>query len=188
MKTTNNMRSGQGTVAFTLIELLLVISIIGIVAGLSVAAMSGAGEARDRKAVEAQKAKLILAIEDYKAKYGSYPPDRPGTTVNNAHWNPLAYELGGMRRSGVNFQAEADPSHVVTPAMVSGYFGLTGLLNATPSATVRAKAFLSLKGGLRAHHERHARLARGDATQSAGGPSNACRKCLALPLLSRQRP
>lgn len=145
--TTNNLKTGPGTRAFTLIELLVVISIIGIIAAMTVGAMSGAAAQRDLKAVEAQKAKLILAIEDYKGKFGSFPPDQPGTAVANAHWNPLAYELGGMRRSGVNFQSEADPSHVVTPPMLGSYFGLTGLLNATPAVTVRGKDFLNLKGG-----------------------------------------
>lgn len=148
MKTTrNNLKVGQGTRAFTLVELLVVISIIGIIAAMSVGAIRSASMKRDQSAVEAQKAKIILALEDYKGKFGSYPPDRPGTAVTNAHWNPLAYELGGMRRSGVNFQAETDPSHVVTPAMLLSYYGLTGLLNATPSATVRGKSFLNLKGG-----------------------------------------
>lgn len=147
--TTNNKRSGQGTVAFTLVELLVVISIIGIVAGLSVAAMSGAGEARDRKAVEAQKAKLILAIEDYKSKFGSYPPDRLGatSTLANARTNALAYELGGTRRSGANFQFEADPGHVVTPVTLNNNFGVGGILNATPSTTVRGKSFMPMRGG-----------------------------------------
>ena len=145
--TTNNLKAGQGTQAFTLVELLVVISIIGIIAAMTVGAMSGAAAQRDLKAVEAQKAKLILAIEDYKGKFGSFPPDRPGGTVAQAYMNPLAYELGGVRRSGANFQAETDPNHVVTPAQLGTWFGLTGLLNATPSATMRGKSFLNLKGG-----------------------------------------
>lgn len=145
--TTNHLRSGQGTKAFTLIELLLVISIIGIVAAMSVAGIRSASAKRDQSAVEAQKAKLILAIEDYKGKFGSYPPDRPGATVANARFNPLAYELGGTRRAGANYQFEVDSSHVVTPATLNANFGVSGLLNATPATTVRGKSFMPMKEG-----------------------------------------
>ena len=156
MKTTTyNLKAGQGMRAFTLVELLVVISIIGIIAAMSVGAIRSASMKRDQSAVEAQKAKLILALEDYKGKFGSYPPDNAAWASTNAHWNPLAYELGGMRRSGVDFLSESDLSHVVTRAMIASYFGLavgqtvaeTGLLNATPSPTVRGKSFLLLKGG-----------------------------------------
>lgn len=148
MKTqTNNLKAGQGTWAFTLIELLVVISIIGIIAAMVVAVIPAASRKRDEAAAKAQLAKIETALEDYRKKFGTYPPDNPIVASNAPYWNPLAYELGGLRRAGVNFIAECDPGHTVTPPMFGGvgsYFGLAGFVNADPA---RAKSFLSLKGG-----------------------------------------
>ena len=151
MKTTTyNLKAGQGTQAFTLVELLVVISIIGIIAAMTMATFKSASAKRDRSAVEAQMAKLILAIEDYKGKFGSFPPDNPAWAAANPFWNPLAYELGGVRRSGVDFIAESDPGHTITtlaPTQLTNYFRLAGFVNASATATTRAKSFLNLKGG-----------------------------------------
>lgn len=151
MKTmANNLNNGRPVRAFTLVELLTVISIIGVIAALVVAVLPAAKRKKDEAAVKAQHAKLVLAIEDYKKQFGTYPPTPPGLAATNAHWNPLAYELGGTRRSGVNFASELDPTHVVTtvgPAQVNAYFGLAGFVNASVNATTRAKSFLGAVGG-----------------------------------------
>lgn len=142
--------AGQGAMAFTLIELLMVISIIGIVAALTVAAMGAAKGKKDEAAVKTHHAKLVLAIESYKKQFGTYPLTPPGLAATNAHWNALAYELGGVRPSGVNFVSELDPTHTITttgPAQLNGYFGLAGLVNVSASPSARAKSFLSGSGG-----------------------------------------
>ena len=150
MKTTTRQVKpvGQGTVAFTLIELLVVIAIIGIIAAMTVGVIASASGKRDESAAKAQLAKIELALEDYKKKFGSYPPDYPAwATPTNACWNPLAYELGGVRLAGANFTAECDPGHTVTPGMYRGvgsYLYLEGFVNADAT---RAKSFLNLKGG-----------------------------------------
>ena len=46
--------------------------------------------------------KLELALDSYKSAYGSYPPDDPATAALRPDRNPLAYELGGMRRAAPN--------------------------------------------------------------------------------------
>ncbi|MEN9572390.1 MAG: hypothetical protein RL514_245 [Verrucomicrobiota bacterium] len=146
MKTTTRQanQARQGTVAFTLIELLVVIAIIGIVAAMTVGVIASASSKRDESAAKAQLAKIQTALEDYKKKFGSYPPDEPTWAAANPFWNPLAYELGGMRRAGLNFVAESDPNHTVTPTMLSSYFSLSGFVN---QDATRAKSFLNLKGG-----------------------------------------
>jgi len=70
MKTTQ--RSGKA--AFTLVELMAVITIIVILAGLVV---GGMGFVRDRQANEKAKVQIALlskALEEYKLDMGTYPP------------------------------------------------------------------------------------------------------------------
>lgn len=143
--------------AFTLVELLMVISIIGIIAALTVVGLASAKGKKDEAAVKVQHAKLVLAIEDYKKHFGSYPPDRPfnpalpDAYVTNAASNPLAYELGGTRRVGVNYVADFDTNHTLfttgMPSMLSAHFGVVGLVNASPNINTPARSFLNLKGG-----------------------------------------
>ena len=77
--------------AFTLIEMLVVIAIIGILAALVVGVLPGISAKRTRSAVLAQMTAIETAINTYKEKQGFYPPDN----MNNAGQPPLFYELTG---------------------------------------------------------------------------------------------
>ncbi|HWD18320.1 MAG TPA: prepilin-type N-terminal cleavage/methylation domain-containing protein [Verrucomicrobiae bacterium] len=96
--------------AFTLIELLAVIAIIGIIAGLVVHLAPAVNQNKKRQRVEAEKHKLILMIDSYQAKFGFYPPDNgfavgsvtlaggnftPALYDELTQVNPLLYELTG---------------------------------------------------------------------------------------------
>lgn len=86
--TANRREAGD---AFTLIELLVVIAIIGILAALIFPA---AGAVKRRSIVARTQTELdqvIVAIDLYKEKIGSYPPDNPGLPA----LNQLYYELVG---------------------------------------------------------------------------------------------
>jgi prepilin-type N-terminal cleavage/methylation domain-containing protein len=91
--------------AFTLIELLTVIAIIGVLAGLILGA-AGIGVLKSHEArMRGEHQKLMTAIEDYKAVMGNFPPDNPDTTIRDsdtnvdrhikAGMNSLFYELSG---------------------------------------------------------------------------------------------
>jgi len=79
--------------AFTLIEMLVVIAIIGILAALVVGVLPGITAKRTRSAVLAQMTAIQTAINTYKHKQGFYPPDN----ANNPAQPPLFYELTGTR-------------------------------------------------------------------------------------------
>jgi prepilin-type N-terminal cleavage/methylation domain-containing protein len=91
---------------FTLVELLAVISIIGIIAALVLTGVTAATSARRRTMVETQKQTLMSAIQTYKDKLNFYPPDNgslasitPGNYASQydgaSAANPLLYELVG---------------------------------------------------------------------------------------------
>jgi prepilin-type N-terminal cleavage/methylation domain-containing protein len=73
-RTTGHLLLGTGRSAFTLVELLVVIVIIGILAGLITVGASRALIAAKETRVKTEVDNLHGAIEAYKQKYGEYPP------------------------------------------------------------------------------------------------------------------
>lgn len=69
------------TSAFTLIELLIVIAIVSVLAGLVLGAASSVQKKGARSRAEAEIAAIGAALESYKADNGDYPL---GTNSNNS--------------------------------------------------------------------------------------------------------
>ena len=86
-----NQTPTRRAAAFTLIELLVVIAVIAILAALIFPAFTGIKKNQKIKLAQAELAQLETAIEAYKAKRGTYPPDNPGNFVTNQ----LFFELKG---------------------------------------------------------------------------------------------
>ena len=67
----NGIRSGQA--GFTLVELLVVISIIGMLAGLMSVAIPKAIEAGKKAKVKGELTAIVAAVKAYKQEYGRFP-------------------------------------------------------------------------------------------------------------------
>ena len=72
--------------AFTLIELLTVISVIAILAAITFGISAGVYQRQARTKAQAELSALASALESYRAQYGSYPEaDGTGWDGANAH-------------------------------------------------------------------------------------------------------
>ena len=75
MATINKRTTKATPTAFTLVELLVVITIIGILAALiTVAAIGGLKKAQEAR-IKAEINQIATAVDDYKNKYTAYPPN-----------------------------------------------------------------------------------------------------------------
>ena len=75
---------------FTLIELMIVIVILGVLAGIVIFAVGGVTDKGDVAACKSDVKTLSVAVEAYKAKNGGYPPnlDPSLTTDPNKFMRP----------------------------------------------------------------------------------------------------
>ena len=127
--------SRRDQAAFTLIELLTVISIIAVLAGLVVGLAPVAGTRIRESRLKAELNALVSAIETYKAKYGVYPPDNydPVRNVVNPALNPLFYELTGVivvNNGDTGYFETVDDNQRFLPATAQTFFNRDGFVNA----------------------------------------------------------
>ena len=109
-------RSPDGA-AFTLIEMIVVISIIGLLAALIIPIAAGAKRAQMRTRARTEMAQVETAIEEYKSKQGYYPPD------NAPNWalNQLYYELEGVTNSLGTYQTLDGNSQIASGSLGAVY-------------------------------------------------------------------
>ena len=135
---TGNKRSlakGAGTTfrgAYTLVEMLIVIAIIGVLAAMTFPAMRGIKAAQIRTRARGELVKVETAIENYKTKQGYYPPD----SAPNYVVNQLYYELLGTTNvgtAGAPVYQTLDGSARISAATFSSVFStnVSGIMNCT---------------------------------------------------------
>jgi type II secretion system protein G len=77
---TRSAEKGTASIAFTLVELLVVVAVIGILAGLVLAAAGAVQKKAARDQAKADIKMIASACEDYKARTGQYP--KPSNLTN----------------------------------------------------------------------------------------------------------
>ena len=114
--------------AFTLVEMLVVLSIIGILIALIFPLVSAAKTRAMFTSARAELEQIQTAIEDYHAKYQFYPPDNP----NNSAINQLYFELEGTVLVNGVYQT-LDGSGQIAVTDLSAVFSptVTGLRNSS---------------------------------------------------------
>ena len=129
---------------FTLVELLVVISIIGVLAALIIPLAGTVAIHKKINTAQAELQRLETGLENYKSKYGVYPPANPNSPI----FSPLYYELTGVTNTGsgaaMSYQT-LDAASTVTAAEYQSQFGVGGVVNSTKGSgeeTAYAKSFL----------------------------------------------
>jgi type II secretory pathway pseudopilin PulG len=113
-----------------LIELLIVIAVMGILAALLIPVVKTVRIRANLSAARTELAQLSLAIADYQARNGYYPPDNPARPF----LNQLYYELAGTTNNPAagTFQT-LDGSEKISPAAAAAAFGTAGFMNCDPA-------------------------------------------------------
>jgi prepilin-type N-terminal cleavage/methylation domain-containing protein len=147
MKKTGNPQSEiKNFRAFTLIELLTVIAIIGTLAGLTLVVTKPVARTKYIKTAQAELSQIEIALDNYKAKYGVYPPGNTSTAYASSLTNllpQLYYELCGTTNDGENFVSPDGSSILIST--VSSYYGAGGFINCSKGGdedSVKAQNFL----------------------------------------------
>jgi general secretion pathway protein G len=86
--------------AFTLIELLTVITIIGILAGIVIGVGRRAGESGREARAKVELAAITTALESYKRQYGDYPRTNSGAALLQALVGKIDPKLQSLNPQG----------------------------------------------------------------------------------------
>jgi len=152
---------------FSLMELLTVISIIGLLLAIGVGASGIAGRKMREARLRAELHAYTTAIESYKAVFGHYPPDnhrivRDRNGTNDLNVNPavnqLYYELvGTIATNQGKLYRTADRQTWIDSETFQETFNVPGIVNSVQWPTTRPQSFLP---SVKAEQRKQAKLSR----------------------------
>jgi len=137
--------------SFTLVELLVVISIIGLLAGLGLPAISGAIQAGKKAEVAAMAESIKIAVNAFYAEYSSYPTNSSGQTYTNTSLEFLGFMSTTTNTNGGNTRGIAflevppkftNASGIVTP---KGFYSGTNQSNFLITNDIGGAGFVNPK-------------------------------------------
>lgn len=102
--------------AFTLIELLAVVAIVGLLAALIFPSLGAARKSADRARTRVQFSQWTVAIESFRREYGHYPTFDPSNLVNGGASTSSADDhlfhdvLAGRKRDGTPLSTASSAS------------------------------------------------------------------------------
>jgi len=130
---------------FTLVEILVVIVIIGILAGIAVPVIGNAVTRARATAVKMEVTQIDQAIEAYALQYGDYPPDMSSWTVAQRHIRKAFPRISAVDLTLLYNLCHRDSSGGIassTPSLNPASFVFSG------SAINRGEALVLFLGGL----------------------------------------
>jgi len=142
----------QNRWAFTLVELLAVIFVIGVLAAFTIPVLHGVARLKYINTAKAEMGQLETAIDSYHATYGFYPPDSDVAPLipSQPQLNQLYYELTGTTNIGSSsapvFQTLDGNLPILPSSAVQHAFGVGGFVNCSKSGgedSTVARDFLS---------------------------------------------
>lgn len=141
MRTLSTQRLASKRAAFTLVELLVVITIIGILAALLVAAVGPALGRANEARIRGEMTGLDGALKDYKTVLGSFPPNAQTDGSGTLNENVI---LSNMKRH----LKKAFPNHREPDQLIAALVGLSGTTDPTAVASLGEAS--NLPGGMTA--------------------------------------
>jgi prepilin-type N-terminal cleavage/methylation domain-containing protein len=145
MKKIKNRKSKiENAGAFTLVELLVVMAIIGVLAAFIIPIMGSLKRREYISKIQAEMAQVETAIDGYKNTYNFYPPGNGNNTLTNS----LYYELTGTTNNLANYYP-LDGSAFITTNTMAVAFGVTGFVNCSTGSGEDARVAKNFLTGLR---------------------------------------
>ncbi len=111
MKTQQKPNHHRRVSGFTLVELLVVITIIGIIAGLTIPALYGVFVTGKETALKVEMESISAALEQYHDEFNEYPPDFSDWNMVRRHYKKIFPRMLGSELALLQRLTDVDPTN-----------------------------------------------------------------------------